>query len=254
MPKPTMLAQLSDLHLGAAWEGMDPLPRLERVIDAVRALPNQVDGVLVSGDVSDDASAKSYERARQALERLRAPVHVLPGNHDDRGRLREEFDLPGAGAEPINYSVEVGELRIVVVDSIVPGQDPGALDAERLAWLDAELARDGERPTVLAMHHSPLPTGIPEWDEINWEDSRRAREDLGAVVAQHPQLRAIVAGHLHRIVASTLAGCPVVSAPSTYLQALPDFENEDVELAGLPGFALHVLRDGELSSQVESVI
>lgn len=253
MPKPTILAQLSDLHLGASWEGIEPLARLERVIGAIRTLPNEVDAVLVSGDLSDDASEESYRHAREALERLAAPIHVLPGNHDDRARLREAFDLPGSGAEPVNYSVAVGEMRLVVLDSIVPGQDPGALGPERLAWLDAELAQDGAAPTILAMHHAPLATGIAEWDEINWEDSRGAREELATIVARHPQLRAIVAGHLHRIAASTLAGCPVVSAPSTYLQALPDFEREDVEMAGLPGYALHVLLDGELSSQAESL-
>lgn len=248
-----MLAQLSDLHLGAAWEGVEALPRLERVIDAIQALPNEVDAVLASGDLADDASEQSYRLARQALERLGVPVYPLPGNHDDRARLREVYELPGTGEEPINYSAVVGELRLVVVDSIVPGQDPGALAEERLRWLDDELSQDPRRPTIVAMHHAPLATGIREWDEINWEDSRRAREELGAVVARHPQLRAIVAGHLHRTAASTLSGCPVVSVPSAYLQALPDFESEEVEMAGLPGFALHVLLDGELSSQFESV-
>jgi 3',5'-cyclic-AMP phosphodiesterase len=253
MSRPTMLLQLSDLHLGAAWEGIESLPRLERVIDAILALPNRVDAVLVSGDLSDDGSEESYRLAREALQRLQAPLHVLPGNHDDRGMLRAVFELPGSGEEPVNYSAEVGELRLVLLDSIVPGQDPGALSPERLAWLDAELGKDTVRPTILAMHHAPLATGIAEWDEVNWEDSGRSREQLGAVVARHRQLRAIVAGHLHRAAASTLAGCPVVSAPSTYLQALPDFESEDVEMAGPPGYALHVLRAGELSSQFESV-
>jgi hypothetical protein len=101
------------------------------------------------------------------------------------------------------------------------------------------------------MHHPPLATGIEEWDEINL--AREEREALAEVVARHPQLKAIVGGHLHRIAASTLAGCPVVSCPSAYLQARPDFHAEDVEFGGLPGFALHVLLDGELSSQVESV-
>lgn len=251
MTRPTLLAQISDLHLGAEWEGIAPLPRLERVIDAILALPNRVDAVLVSGDLTDDALPGSYEQVRRAVGRLGVPFHVLPGNHDDRARMREAFDLPGAGAEPINYAVEVGDLRLVVFDSIVPGHDPGAYPPDQLAWLDEELGRASEHPTLLAMHHPPLATGIREWDEINLEGG--AREALAAVVARHPHLRAIVGGHLHRIAASTLAGCPVVSAPSTYLQAMPDYEGEGVEMAGLPGFALHILREGELSSQVQTV-
>lgn len=251
MPRPVLLAQLSDPHIGATQEDADPAARLETVVEAVLALPNRVDAVVVSGDLSDDGSAESYRVARSSLDRFECPVHVLPGNHDDRARLRQAFDLPGEGAEPIHYAVDVGELRLVALDSIVPGRDPGAFPAETLAWLDEALGKERERPTMLAVHHTPLATGLPGWDAINLSPDER--EALAGVVARHPQLRAIVGGHLHRIATATLAGCPVLSAPSTYLQALPDFdfEEEDVEMVGPPGFALHVLSDGVLSSQVE---
>ncbi|HET9676521.1 MAG TPA: hypothetical protein VFP21_03340, partial [Solirubrobacterales bacterium] len=154
----------------------------------------------------------------------------------------------------VDYAAEVGELRLVVLDSNVPRQDPGAFDPAQLRWLDEVLGREPERPAILAMHHPPLVTGVPKWDGINLSASERRA--LAGVVARHPQLRAIVGGHLHRVAASTLAGCPVLSVPSTYLQVLPDFEpkefeDEDFEWTGPPGFALHVLLDGELSSQVE---
>jgi 3',5'-cyclic AMP phosphodiesterase CpdA len=251
MARPLLIAQLSDLHIGATAEGVNPLGRLEIVVEAVRALPNPVDAVLVSGDLSDDGSEESYRLARPLLERFECPVHVLPGNHDDRARLRAAFGLPGAGVEPINYTVEVGELRLVFLDSNVPGQDPGRFGPRDLAWLDETLGEEPKRPTLLAVHHTPLATGLPGWDAINLDPSER--EALAGVVARHPQLRAIVGGHLHRIAAASLAGCPVISAPSTYLQALPDFnlEADDVEMVGPPGFALHVFHDGVLSSQVE---
>jgi 3',5'-cyclic-AMP phosphodiesterase len=249
--KPTLLAQLSDLHIGADENGVDPVPGLEAVVDAVRTLPNRVDAVLVSGDLTHDGGLREFGIAREMLERVDAPLHVLPGNHDDRGLLRETFGLPGSGEDPVNYSVEVGELRLVVFDSVVPGQDPGRYDPGQLRWLDAELGTQPARPTLLATHHPPLPTAIREWDGINLEPGQR--EALAEVVARHPQLRAITGGHLHRIVASTLAGCPVLSVPSTHLQARPDFETEGVEFVPVPGFAIHALLDGELSSQVESV-
>lgn len=251
MFRPVLLAQLSDLHLGATEEEADPGARLETVVEAVLALPNPVDAVLVSGDLSDDGSAESYRQARTLLDRFPCPVHVLPGNHDDRARLREAFGLPGDGAEPINYSVDVEGLRLLLLDSNVPGRDPGAFPPPTLAWLDEELGEEREQPTLLALHHTPLATGLPGWDAINLSPDER--EALAGVVARHPQLRMIVGGHLHRIAAASLAGCPVLSAPSTYLQALPDFdfEDEDVEMVGPPGFALHVFSAGVLSSQVE---
>ncbi|HEU5063358.1 MAG TPA: phosphodiesterase [Solirubrobacterales bacterium] len=251
MATPTLLAQLSDLHIGANENGVDPVPHLEAVVEAVRSLPNRVDAVLVSGDLTHDGGPQEFRLARELLERLEAPLHVLPGNHDDRALLREAFDLPGTGDEPIQYSVDVGELRLVAFDSNVPGQDPGRYDPQRLGWLDVELAAQPERPTLLAMHHPPLATGVREWDGINLEPGQR--ELLAEVVARHPQLRAITGGHLHRIAAGALAGCPVLSVPSTYQQARPDFESEGVDFVSVPGFAIHALLDGELSSQVESI-
>ncbi|HEX6455216.1 MAG TPA: phosphodiesterase [Solirubrobacterales bacterium] len=249
MPKPVLLAQLSDLHVCDEWEGVDPGARVERVVATIGSLPDAVDGVVVTGDLTDDGSEESYEQVRRLLEPLDAPLHVLPGNHDDRANLRAAFDLPGEGDEPINYSFTVGELRVVAFDSIVPGRDPGAYSPEQLGRLDEELDRESNRPTLLALHHPPLPTGLPGWDAINLTPADR--EALAAVVARHPQLRAIAGGHLHRVASGTLAGCPVFSAPSACLQAQPRFADNDVEFVDPPGFALHVYHDGDFSSQAQ---
>jgi 3',5'-cyclic-AMP phosphodiesterase len=252
MAKPTLLVQLSDLHIGGDEKGMDPIPRLEAVIEAVRALPNRPDAVLVSGDLTDDGAEDGYRVAREMLARLEVPLHVLPGNHDDRGRLREAFELPGRGEEPINYSTRAGDLRLIAFDSIVPGQDPGGFPPEQLRWLDEALGAEPEAPTLLALHHPPLSTGIPEWDAINLLAPQR--EALAEVITRHPQLLGIVGGHLHRVAASSLAGRPVLAAPSTYWQVRPDFEEGDeYQVVDTPGFAIHALRDGELYSQAESV-
>ena len=252
MSQPTLLVQLSDLHIGGNENGLDPIPRLETVIAAVRSLPNRPDAVLVSGDLTDDGAGDGYRLAREMLAQLEVPLHVIPGNHDDRGRLREAFDLAGSGEEPINYSARVGELRLVAFDSIVPGQDPGDFPPEQLRWLDGELAAEPEAPTLLALHHPPLSTGIAEWDAINLQPPQR--EALAEVVAGHPQLLGLVGGHLHRVAASVLAGRPVFAAPSTYWQVRPDFlEGDEYQVVDPPGFAIHALREGELYSQAESV-
>jgi 3',5'-cyclic AMP phosphodiesterase CpdA len=84
------------------------------------------------------------------------PLYVLAGNHDDRGALHRHFGVPGADGEPVQYSADLGPLRLVVLDTTRPGEDAGELDAERLGWLDRELAAAPDLPTLLAMHHPPL--------------------------------------------------------------------------------------------------
>jgi 3',5'-cyclic AMP phosphodiesterase CpdA len=249
--RPFFLAQISDPHLGEPpIDGAKPKRCLREVITAIAALPDPVDAVLVTGDIAEHADPKEYALAAELIGALGVPFHVLPGNKDDRATMRRAFALPGAGDAPLDYAVDLGPLRLVVVDSTIPGEDRGDFTAAQLEWLDATLAEAPAQPTIVAMHQPPLVTGMADWDGVIMTAADRAA--LAAVIERHPQVRAIVGGHLHRVTASTLAGRPVVAAPSTFVQARPAFEREKIKLRDhFRGFLLHVLREGELSTQVE---
>jgi len=218
----------------------------------VHALRPAPDAVLVTGDLTEHSDDAEYDQVRELLASLDAPLFVLPGNHDDPAALRRHFVVPGADSGPVQYAADLGGLRLVVVDSTRPGENPGALDEERLSWLDAELAAEPGTPTVLAMHHPPLFTGIPPLDAIGLPaEDRRA---LGVVMERHPHVRRIVAGHMHRTIAGELGGRAVLVAPSTYMQARLDLRSEELQTVPEPiGFAVHVLRDGELISHIQTV-
>jgi 3',5'-cyclic-AMP phosphodiesterase len=208
--------------------------------------------VLVSGDLAEHAADVEYEQVLEQLAPLRAPIFVLPGNHDDRAALRRHFAVPGVDDEPVQYAADLGPLRLVVIDTTRPGEHPGTLDEQRLAWLDAELAAAPGAPTVLAMHHPPLSSGIPAMDEVGLPVAHRRA--LAEVVERHPQVLRIVAGHMHRTITADLAGRAVLAAPSTYLQSRLDFHMDEITLAAEPpGFAVHALLDGELISHVQPI-
>jgi 3',5'-cyclic AMP phosphodiesterase CpdA len=206
----------------------------------------------MSGDLADNAADDEYELVRELLARVGVPVYVLPGNHDHRDTLRRHFDLPGAMGTPVQYGVDLGPLRLVVLDSTRLGEDRGELDAERLRWLDTELAGAPDRSTLLALHHPPVSTGIAAWDEIGLPAAdRRALAD---VLHRHPQVRRVVAGHLHRTMTAELAGRVVLAVPSTYVQTRLSFNSDEIETAAEPlGFAVHALLHGELASHVQPV-
>jgi 3',5'-cyclic-AMP phosphodiesterase len=210
------------------------------------------DAVLLSGDLVENAADAEYKQVLELLRPLEAPIFVLAGNHDDRAALRRHFAVPGTGDEPVQYSADLGPLRLVVSDTTEPGENPGVLDEQRLEWLDSELAAAPDVPTLLAMHHPPLVTGIPALDEIGLPaEDRRALE---LVVERHPQVRRIVAGHIHRPVTAELAGRAVLAVPSTYMQARLDLLMTELQtVPDTAGFALHVLRDGELISHLQTV-
>ncbi len=251
MNRPFLLAQLSDPHIGAVWAGGNPVARLAAAVETVLSMPVQPDAVLVSGDLSDNATDAEYEQVRELLAPLRAPLYVLPGNHDDRAVLRRQFGVPGDGGEPVQYSADLGPVRLVVVDTTLPGEVPGALDAERLAWLDAELAAAPGAPTLVAMHHPAFATGVPAWDAFNLPVSDRAA--FAEVVGGYPHVRRVVAGHVHRTIAGEVGGRAALTIPSTYVQSRLTFKDEIEEADEPAGFALHAVVDGEVVSHVQPV-
>jgi Icc protein len=183
--KSFLLAQLSDFHIGAEWADADPVAGLEAAVEAALALGRQPDAVLVSGDLSDNATDAEYELVLEFLAPLDAPLYVLPGNHDDRASLRRHFGVPGADDELVQYAADLGPMRLLVLDTAIRGQNPGTLGGERLTWLDAELARVPDVPTLIAMHHPPFATGIPLWDESGGLPGTDLRA-LASVVERHP--------------------------------------------------------------------
>jgi 3',5'-cyclic AMP phosphodiesterase CpdA len=248
---PFLLLQISDTHLGADWEGADPDESLLRAVEAILDLPQRPDALVISGDLTQNGTPEEYERVRQLVAPLELQPHVLPGNHDLRGPLREEFGLPGEGEEQVSYAVDLGPLRLVCLDSIIPGAEAGALDEGRIEWLEGALAEEPEKATVIAMHHPPLSTALPTFDAIGLAPYWRAA--LGEVLARHPQVLRVIAGHVHRPIVAELAGRAVVSVPSTYLQSVLKFDPTAIEMsADPPGFAIHAIRDGALTSHVQT--
>jgi 3',5'-cyclic-AMP phosphodiesterase len=251
--KPFLLVQLSDPHVGATWAGdRDPVAGLRAAVESVRRLSDAPDAVLMSGDLAEHGADGEYEIVRELLSQLGAPVYVLPGNHDDRDTLRRQFDVPGQTGGPVQYAVDLGPLRLVILDSTRPGEDWGELDAVRLRWLDDELAAAPDQVTVVALHHPPVSTGNVGWDEIGLRAADRRA--LGDVLQRHPQVRRVVAGHVHRAMTAELAGRAVFVVPSTYAQTRLKFNSSEIEMAAEPlGFAVHALLDGELASHVQPV-
>lgn len=254
MTRPLLLVHLSDPHIGATWAGDDPAGGWQAAIDAVQQLPDRPDAVIVTGDLTDSAASAEYAVVKSALEALEVPAYVLPGNHDDRAGLRAQFGLPGRADDPVRYTADLGALRLILLDTTHPGHADGELAAPQLDWLESELAAEPDQATFVAMHHPPFATGMPAWDAIGLAPSERA--DLGNVVTRHPQVLRILSGHVHRAFTAEFVGCVALSAPSTYVQARPRFEDSaELEFSHdePPAFAIHAVRGTKVLSYVQPV-
>jgi Icc protein len=243
---PPLLAQLSDPHIEVGPGDRGSAEALAAAVAAVLALRPLPDAVVITGDVANGGAAAEYERAHELLAPLTMPVHVLPGNHDDRDGLRERFAVAGDG--PLQYVALVRDLRLVVCDTQRPGEDGGALDGGRLDWIEEQL--DADVPTVLAMHHPPVAIGLPVLDAIGIAEPERTA--LGELLARSPEVRRVIAGHVHRSAFGTIGGCGVFACASTHLQAPLEIGSPELRLIDEPSaIALHVALDGGLVSHVQ---
>jgi 3',5'-cyclic AMP phosphodiesterase CpdA len=206
------LVQLTDLHLVAEGDdlpgGVDTAAVLESALQTIAGAGIAPAALVLTGDLTEHGRPEEYRRLRAIVEpaaaRLGVPLVYAAGNHDDRAALREHLlGVPGSAA-PLDHTVRVGDLRIIVLDSTVPGHPHGTLEPEQLAWLRAEMSEPAPAGTVLALHHPPLPSAVPLAASIPLVN----RPELAAALAGS-DVRLVLAGHTHVASAGTLGGITV---------------------------------------------
>ena len=225
----TFLVQITDLHIREpgrlAYGRIDTAPYLRRTVDSVLALRQQPDALVITGDLSDFGREAEYAHLAALLAPLGdLPVYLLPGNHDERAQLRRSFARHGylqGGGEFVQYSVKVGPLRLIALDTMVPGESHGALCAARLQWLEDELAACRGEPVVIAMHHPPFRTLIGHMDKIGLLEGAG---QLEAIVARHPNVERILCGHLHRAIDVRFGGTIASTSPAPGHQVALDLQ------------------------------
>lgn len=216
-----IIAQISDFHVGVCVQTragkIDTRERLHQAVAHVKALRPAPDVVLATGDLVNDGTPEQYAMVTQALAALPMPCYVIPGNHDDRENLRRAFsDKPYLAdtGEFVHYVVDDYPLRLIALDTLVPGRDEGELCQRRLDWLQARLAEAPRRPTLIFMHHPPFATALPVFDGMGL----RGAAPMSEVIRRHPQIEAIACGHVHRSIHTRWGGAIACTAPSISFQ------------------------------------
>jgi len=241
-----LLAQISDLHVkqpGAlAYRRVDTAACLARCIARLNALAPRPDAVIMTGDLVDCGSPEEYAHLKSLLATLDLPYYLLVGNHDARDALRDAFPERAelrAGGAFVQYAVDVGALRVLALDSMVPGQSAGTLCDARLAWLEAQLGAARDKPVVIALHHPPFDCGIAHMDEIGLAPAASTR--LEALVAQHPNVERVICGHVHRPMFARFGGTIASAVPSPAHQVTLDLREDAPSAFSLEpaAFALH---------------
>ena len=257
-----LLVQLSDPHIRApgqlAYGRIDTAPYLARAVRHIGRLPQRPDAVVITGDLCDFGRAAEYAHLRSLLAPLTMPVFLLPGNHDAPDALRQAFPshtyLGAEGSGPVHFSVALGALQLIALDTSVPGQSHGALDPAQLDWLDRELQQQRQqgRGVILALHHPPFRTLIGHMDRIGL---LQGAEALAAVVARHPHVERVICGHLHRSIQVRFAGTIALTAPSPAHQICLDLAEDAASAWSLepPAMLLHAWDGARCVSHLQTI-
>ncbi len=251
------IAQITDLHVTT---DQDPLNRrrnelrLRQVLRAIHGLRPRPTAIIATGDLVDRGEFEEYVELKKVLEDCEIPIYFGLGNHDARAPFLELFEGPTAQKDEngfLQYAVDFGEMRVVVVDTLEEGQNDGGFCDQRAAWLARTLDEAPDQPTVVALHHPPIPSGI------QWMDPPPGAEwtqRLADAVRDRPQVRVMVCGHLHRGYVGAFANRSVVAAPATSIQLTLDLTSVDMRhpdgreilVEEPPGYALIMATGGEL--------
>lgn len=256
-----LIAQMTDIHIGfdpdAKPEELNRI-RFGAVLERILSAPNELDFLVLSGDLTDHGDRESFEKTAKVLEAVECPVLPLVGNHDSREELLRAFpDTPSDG-EFIQYVVEKDGLRLVCLDTFEPGRHGGAFCEKRRDWLRAVLEDGGGTPCVIFMHHPPIVSGI-DWMDPAPDEPWIA--NLAEAVDGHAgAIRAIHCGHLHRRVSAQFEGIPLGITPSVAPLVALDLrpidetraDNRSLITTEPPSYALHRWDGRNLVTHYES--
>lgn len=248
--RPQRVVQISDSHLFASRDGrllgLNTEDSLQLVLDRVSREQSRIDLILATGDISQDGSPESYKRFRQSLERFKAPSYWLQGNHD----LTEPMVNTLGGRSHLSpCRIELGPWRIIMLNSSVEHEVPGKFAASELEFLRDALEESRGHPTLVCLHHHPLPMGC------RWLDTQVVKNAAAfwAIMDSVEHVRGVIWGHVHQESDQQRQGVRLMSVPSTCVQFKPlsrDFAIDELS----PGYRwLDLHADGRIDTGVSRV-
>ncbi len=241
------ILQLSDLHILAVPEdkllGINTEHYFHACLEQAFAGKLHFDLILLTGDLAQNPCVASYRRILACLKTYETPCVCLPGNHDDYELMQQVLNT---GSINCRKQVFLDNWQLLGLNSQIPGKPGGRLSNKELDFLESCLTENPDYHALIAVHHHCLETKSPWMDTMIIENS----EELLAIVAKYPQVKAITTGHIHQILDIKIANLRVLGVPSTCFQFVPgstEFAVNDTA----PGYRLiELYADGRIESEV----
>ena len=244
---PIRVLQLSDLHLcGDPDSHLYGVPTRETFRDVLKHIRSEnvdFDHLIITGDLADDGEVEAYRILRGLLKDHLTRCRLLPGNQDDREHIRRVFpEIVGHNEGPLTFAFRAGNWRLIGLDTLVSGAEEGYLPPDQLDWLITELAAFVDMPTVIFLHHPPVP--VYPGGKADLDHPERFLE----IVAGSPQVRVVCAGHVHYEFREQVGHTAFLTTPSTAFQYRPA-ENDAFDLLP-PGYRVLCLETNSYHTEI----
>ena len=243
-----IIVQISDTHLfgdkNRKINGSNSYQNLKSVINHVISEDKNPDLIVVSGDLSQDCTFESYQHLANLLHKCGIKYYIFPGNHDDVDVMNKVFDLNWE-KDKVDYCFSLGNWFLNVIDTSVYPEVGGELSDEQLKNLEKNLSQNKNKPTIIFMHHHPIPV------KSEWLDNYILKnpENFNDIVKIHSQIKAVLFGHIHQVFEKTVNGIFYGSAPAACYQVVPNTKTFTIDKL-MPGFRLIELTGEKFSSKV----
>ncbi|MCE5331701.1 MAG: PQQ-binding-like beta-propeller repeat protein [Bacteroidales bacterium] len=176
-------ALFTDLHV--QMDNQQPAEDLQNAVNDVNALQN-IDFVIVSGDVTESGDLASLQKAKSLLDGLHIPYYITVGNHELKWSESGATDfLRVFGADKFTFTHKGFKFIGFATGPIIKMGD-GHIAPQDIDWVNAELAGSETNIPVIAVTHYPLQTG----DVDNWYDMTD--------VLRKYNVQIVLGGHYHR--------------------------------------------------------
>lgn len=248
----TLLIQITDTHIlppgEILYDEVDTTLHLAETVQQINRMRPLPDVVMITGDLVEQGDKGGYQHFLELIKPLKMPTYVVPGNHDNPQVMTEVF--AGTSYFPTSdstfqYAVEDMPFRILALNSRSDGTELPEFDEHRLSWLKRELGQS-DKPTLIALHHPPMITGI----ELIDMGGSEWFQGIKSAVAEANHVKLVICGHCHTDMSGRMGPVPVYMAPATAHQLVATrgltIAPAAINVAGTP--VLHHFIDGDFVS------
>ena len=158
--QPLVFVHLSDTHVGSE-TGADDLRRTVKDINENPA----IQFVVISGDITEFGADEEIKLAKQILDSLNKPWHIIPGNHDGNWSESGANTFKNVFSSETFYFTAGKYSFLGTACGPNMHMGPGQIPRENIVWLDSMLKTIPADKPLIFVNHYPQDDALNNWYE-----------------------------------------------------------------------------------------